>query len=59
MEHPAELVFFTLDKTSDADYLHLAKEENDDQRPTVAPHVLLTIRTGASNFWPIIFSNNG
>lgn len=59
VEHPAELVFFTSAKTSDADYLHLTKEENDDQWPTVAPNVLLTIRTGASNFWTIIFSNNG
>lgn len=34
VENPVELVFFTVDKASDADYLHLTKEEDDDQRPT-------------------------
>ena len=40
---------------SDADYLHLTKEENDDQRPIVAPNVLLTLELGLPIFGPAIF----
>lgn len=45
----------TLDKTSGADYLHLADEENDYQRPDAIPNVLSTLELGISIPWPAFF----